>query len=236
MTSGDGTFKLDSVPANRYVVAVSAPGLLEARTSGAMEVRGGKVTDVGTFKLAAGATITGRVLFRSGEPVRGADIAMAPSDKPTMILHAESDADGHFTLPTVLRGAAVKVRASTAQTASEWVAVAAGASTVTIVMNDPARGRVRGVIFDPGHPLADRAVALTLPGVGTPGEGLKPEAVASALDSGRFTMDNVPSGAYVLWVRRAQGAPGGEWVNRAITVEGTKETSVVIDLSQESLP
>lgn len=236
VTSADGKFRLDNIPANRYVVAASSPGFVEARTNGSIQVRGGNVTDVGTLKLSAGTAITGRVLSRAGTPVGNADVAMATAEQPNLLLHADSDVDGRFTLPILPRGSVVRVRASTQQTASDWIDVPAGASTVDIVLNDPASGRVRGVIIDPGHSIDERVVALTLPGIGTPGEGLKPEALTNALDSGRFALDNIPSGAYVLWVRRAQGTAGDEWATRAITVEPTKETSVVINLSQESPP
>jgi hypothetical protein len=236
VTSADGTFEIDAVPANQYLVAVSGAGLVEWRASGAVAVRGGSVTDLGTIKMTGGLQIAGRVLSRAGEPVRGADVAMVVSDKPDLTQHAESDSEGRFTLPVAARGSSVKVRATTEQNASEWVSVAPGVASVDIVMNDPTRGSVVGVIVDPAHPLAERTVALTLPGIGVPGEGLKPEAITAALDSGRFALENVPAGAYLVWVRRAQPRPGDEWVTRAVAVEGTKATSVVIDLSQEPQP
>lgn len=236
LTSADGSFKIDGVPANRYLIAVSGPGIVEWRTSSGVDIRSGRLTDLGTIKVSTGEQITGRVLSRAGEPVRGADIAMAVADKPEQIQHVESDSDGRFRLPVVPRGAAVKVRASTEQNASEWVPVPPGATSIDVVMNDPTRGSVRGVIIDAGHPVAERTIALTLPGVGIPGENLKPEALTATLDSGRFALDNIPAGAYVLWVRRAEAKPGNEWVTRPVVVEGTKVTSVVLDLSQEPQP
>jgi len=236
VTSADGTFKIDSVPANHYMIAVSGPGIVEWRAPGSVEVKSSSVTDLGTIKVKAGEQISGRVLSRAGAPVANADVTMATADKPDLFLHAESDADGHFTLPVVTRGTAVRVRASTESNTSEWVSVAAGVTTVDIVMADPTRGSVRGVIIDPENPIAERPVVLTLRGSGLPGEGLKPEAFTSALDSGRFALDNIPAGDYVLWVRRAQGKPGEEWVTRPISIQGTKETSVMIDLSQEPSP
>lgn len=236
VTSADGTFRIDGVPANQYAIAVSGPGIVEWRAKSSVEVKSASVTDLGTIEVTTGEQISGRVVTRGGDPVSNADVAMAAADKPDMILHAESDADGHFTLPVVARGTAVKVRASTEQNASEWIAVAAGVTTVDIVMNDPRRGSVRGVVIDAGNPVGERPVVLTLRGSGMPGEGLKPEAFTSTLDSGRFVLDNVPAGDYVLWVRRAQAKPGDDWLTRPIAVEGTKETSVMIDLSQEPPP
>jgi protocatechuate 3,4-dioxygenase beta subunit len=236
VTSADGSFKIDGVPANNYLIAVSGPGVVEWRTKGGVDVKGNRVTDLGTIKVASGTQITGRVLSRAGEPVRNADVVMATLDKPDLLLHAESDADGRFMLPVVNKGAAVRVRASTEDNASDWVNVAAGATQVDIVMNDPTRGSIHGVLIDPANPVAERIVLLTLPGSGSPGEGLKPEVTTSALESGRFTLDNIPAGAYLLWVRRAQAKPGAEWVTRPVTVEGRKETSVVIDVSQETPP
>ncbi|MBV8756004.1 MAG: carboxypeptidase regulatory-like domain-containing protein [Deltaproteobacteria bacterium] len=234
--SADGALKIDGVPANKYIVAVTGPGIVEWRTSRPIEVRGGSVTDLGTITVTTGTTITGRVLSRAGEPVRNADITMATADKPDVYQHASSDDEGSFTLPVVKKGTVMRVRASTESTTSDWVAVAPGATTVDIVLSDPTRGTVRGVLVDPEHPVIDRVIVLTLPGAGAPGEGLKPEATTTALDGGRFTLDNVPAGAYVLWAHRAQAKPGDEWVSRPITVAGAKDTSIVIDMTQEPTP
>jgi hypothetical protein len=231
VSSPDGTFTLDSVPANRYLVAIAGSDVIEWR-SGGIEVRAGAVTDLGTIKVAKGVAITGRVLTRAGDPVPNADVAMASADKPDLIQHGETDAGGRFRLPVITHDIAVKLRASTEQNASDWVNVAPGITTMDLVMKDPTRGTVRGVLIDPDHSVADRAVLITLPGFGVPGETLKPEATTSALESGRFVLDNVPAGAYLLWVRRASN----DWVTRAIAVEGAKETSLVIDLSQEPPP
>jgi protocatechuate 3,4-dioxygenase beta subunit len=236
VTSADGSFKIDGIPANHYVIAVSGPGVVEWRTPRSTEVRSNSVTDLGTIKVATGVVITGRVLSRGGDPIRAADVAMVAADKPDTILHAESDADGHFALPAVKRGSAVKVRASTEQSSSEWIAVTPGVTTVDIVMSDPTRGSVRGVVVDPAGSVGERPVVLTLRGSGLPGEGLKPEALTNTLESGRFAIDNVPAGDYILWVRRAQAKPGDEWATRPVSVAPAKETSVVIDLSQEPTP
>ena len=230
VASADGALRIDSVPANHYIVAVSGPGIVEWRTPRAIEVKGGAVTDLGTIKVATGVTITGRVLSRAGEPVKSADVAIAIGDA---ILHADSDDEGQFTLPVVKRGTALRVRASTEQTTSDWVAVPPGATTVEIVMADATRGSVKGVIVDPEHSTAERPVVLTLQGSGAPGEGLKPEAVGSAIEGGQFTLDNVGAGTYLLWVRRAQAKIGNEWVTRPVTVVGAKATSIVIDMTQE---
>ncbi len=236
VASTDGALRIDSVPANRYIIAVTGPGIIEWRTTRPIEVKGGSVTDLGTIKVTTGVTVTGRVVSRAGEAVRGADIAVVLADKPDAIVHTESDNAGEFTLPVMKRGTAARVRASTEQTTSDWVAVAPGASTVEIVMTDPMRGSVKGVVVDPEHAIAERPVVLTLQGSGAPGEGLKPEAVTNAQDGGQFTLDNVAAGTYQLWVRRAQGKPGDEWVTRPVTVVGAKTTSIVIDLSQEPTP
>jgi hypothetical protein len=228
VTSADGKFHIADIPAQRYSIAISGPGIVEWR-SGAVELRAGSVTNLGTIRVAAGRTIVGRVLSRSGVPIAGADVAMIAGTDPT---HAQSDGSGRFALRAVERGASVKVRASNEQVASDWVTVAPEMDRVDIVMNSLSNGSVRGVIFDPAHPVADRTVVLTLPGTGTPGDNLKPEATAHALDSGRFALENVPIGPYILWIRRAQGTVD-EWATRAILVEGMKETSVVIDLSPE---
>jgi hypothetical protein len=236
IASTDGSFQIDEVPANLYAIGVSAPGVVEWRRPGGVRVRGGQVTNLGTIRVTRGKTISGRVLSARGDPVGGAAVAMVASDRPDLIVHAESDDEGHFTLPTVAREVSLKLRASNEQGASDWVTVPTDAQHVDLVLSGAARGGVRGVIIDPGHPVAERIVALTLPGQGTPAVGLKIEAIAHALEGGRFVLENVPAGQYVLWVRRVQGAGGDEWANRAIAVESLKETQVVIDLSQEAHP
>jgi protocatechuate 3,4-dioxygenase beta subunit len=236
-TSADGSFRIDDVPASRYSIAVSGPGIVEWRTKGPVELKTGGVLNLGTIQVATGVQVVGRVLSRAGEPVRNADVAMVGSDKPDIVRHAQSDDDGRFALPFVPRGTSVKVRASTLEDASDWIVVPAGVANVDLVIGGASRGSVSGVIVDPGNALADRIVLLTLPGIGMPGEGLRPEILGNAVDSGRFKLENVPAGAYILWVRRAQGKGGDEWATRAILVQPTKETSVVIDLSvQESQP
>jgi len=236
VASADGALRIESVPANHYIVAVSGPGIVEWRTPRAIEVKGGSVTDLGTIKVTTGVTISGRVLSRAGEPVKSADVAMTTADKPDAIVHADSDDNGQFTLPVIKRGTAVRVRASTEQTSSDWVAVPPGVTTVEIVLADSTRGSVKGVIVDPEHSTAERPVVLTLQGSGAPGEGLKPEALGSAIEGGQFTLDNVAAGTYLLWVRRAEARIGNEWVTRPVTVVGAKATSIVIDMTQEPAP
>src|SRR5439155_24732562 len=87
VTSADGSFSIDSVPANPYLVAVSGPGIVEWRTHGSIEVKSNAVTDLGTIEVASGEQISGRVLSRAGQPVPNADIAMAAEDKPDLIRH-----------------------------------------------------------------------------------------------------------------------------------------------------
>jgi protocatechuate 3,4-dioxygenase beta subunit len=236
VVSTDGSFQIDDVPANHYAIAISAPGAIEWRKAGGVAVRGGRVTNLGTIRLVRGRSIGGRVLSSRGDPVGAAAVAMIASDHPDVVVHAESDDTGHFTLPTVARDAAIRVRASNQEAASDWMTVPADAQNVDITLSSAARGGVRGVIIDPAHPVAERVVVLTLTGRGTPTVGLQVEATTHALDGGRFAFESVTAGQYLLWVRRAQGVAGDEWASRAITVESMKETSVVIDLGMEPQP
>src|SRR5439155_14786895 len=70
VTSPDGSFKIDNVPANSYLVAVSGSGIVEWRKKSGVDVKTNRVTDLGTIKVASGTPIHGPRPARAGHPVQ----------------------------------------------------------------------------------------------------------------------------------------------------------------------
>ena len=229
LTSADGTFRIDDIPAHKYSVGITASGYVEWRADGGVIVDAGRVADLGTIRLTGGRARPGVVLSERGDPVPSAAITVVGVTPSNLQASLSSDEQGRFELPAMPPGTTVKVQASSEMgIGSDWVTVGDGTDRVELRLGAGGRGSLSGVLIDPGGSADDRMVVLTLVGKGQPGEGLRPQASGVTKYGGRFTFENVAAGDYLLWVRRADASGG--WSSQPVTIQDSRMASVVLNV------
>jgi hypothetical protein len=107
----DGRWFVRALPAGRYTVNVGrdtthtalwAPAAATQAGAAAYTVAAGQTLDIGTQRLRAGGTVTGRVTNRAGQPVENVVIGlMGPECEPVCDLFAETDADGRYRIGNI---------------------------------------------------------------------------------------------------------------------------------------
>ena len=124
----------------------------------------------------------------------------------------------------------LKIRAWTDKASSEWTEVASDAHEISIVLAGGATGSLTGLLIDSGRPTEKRTVLLTLPGEGSP-NSLKSRGMVTTEPGGRFHFDNLATGSYKLWVRRA-GEQGPEWTAYAgpVSIDAQRDASIVFNV------
>ncbi len=82
-TDSDGVYRLEGVPAGRYLVAASAPALvsINSGSAGEITVTEDSVAEGVDFALSLGGVITGKITDGEGRPVIGESISLKPLDK-----------------------------------------------------------------------------------------------------------------------------------------------------------
>lgn len=135
--SPDGSFELDGMMPGDYQLRARAEG--RGETSVKVTLRGGATADLGTLRLARGATLEGRVHDADGKPVRGALVRQRQGgllDNAIMAqmfgggLAAHTDDHGRFTLRNLAPGKVTLIATAVgfASGQSERIEVAAGQS------------------------------------------------------------------------------------------------------------
>lgn len=172
---------------------------------GPYRVEAGRVREI-DVALAAGATVTGRVVDETGKPVQSCELALAALSSTAFFdaIDATSERDGTFRIEGGAPGKSI-VRARKQGwlvTRSKPLTLVAGATTEEIEIALERGGSVRGrVTWPDGSPAADASLALAL-GM-DPGNQLAqlgsaaPRTVASASD-GTFTFDALTEGPFAL--------------------------------------
>lgn len=200
----DGRFAIDAVPPGQHVLAVVAPGHAPRRVE--VEVRNGDAqADVGDVALETGLTIRGRVRDKARAPVAGASIYAYQrwSDLGTPA-EARSEVDGSFVLAGLSPGA-YQLRVKASGFGGVDREVDAGAENVELVL-EPA-GAILGTVTDEaGEPVESyrvtaRAVRREGPVLTSP-----PRSASVGSADGRFTLDDVAEGTYVLVIAAPERA------------------------------
>jgi len=198
-TDGDGRFRLAGLPSGATVSLLArAPGLrgaLTIATAGPVEIR-----------LAAAATLEGRVTDAGGHPAAGVPVLLGPrrgdpgEESPAADLVAAgsartlTDDDGRYRLDSLepVRSFAAALRPGGRRLAGAVVDLRAGANRLDLIQ--PPEIAVTGRVLDEkGAPVAAARVFL---------EGAEPEdrwLVIAAAD-GAFRLAGIPDGDYRLSV------------------------------------
>ena len=207
VTSGDGTFAIEDVPAGTWSVVVQAKGYQRAHTGGVVVEEGATAAGV-EVRAAKGATLKGHVVDAlTGAPVANATASIsAAGSGPGMggvgatapDGGATTDADGRFELAGVATGKqTLHVTQPDYTDASQAVEVTGDDAAVEVRMTQG--GVLAGsVVSDAGGPVPGATVSLAEAGGGD-GFGFGPGAGAQQTMSdgaGQFSFDHLGAGRY----------------------------------------
>jgi protocatechuate 3,4-dioxygenase beta subunit len=210
----DGRFRVAGVAAGTYAFVATARGFASQRVDIEARERATAI-DVGDVVLETGLALRGRVATKAGAPIADATIGCTQSrfdffsGWPTQ---SSSNADGSFTLAGLLPGTC-DVRASAPGYARARTQAEVGGKSVLITL-DPA-GALTGVVVEEGNRPVEAYQVRAEPartGETRSFEDAAQRSVGST--DGRFTLEDLVDGTYVLQVLVPERAP--------VTVSGLK--------------
>jgi large repetitive protein len=187
----DGVFRLPTAP-GAQVLEVRAPGYAPRRLDADASSMGA-ATDLGDITLEAGIAIHGHVRDGAGRPVENALVSTS-SDETYASYTARTDAAGAFVVaglpaPGLYLLAAAAPGLGRAERKAE-----AGARGVDLVLQ--GAGTITGaVVDDAGRPIQAFRVAARMVAGGSY-RGMRGETFGA--DDGRFSLDDVAQGEYVV--------------------------------------
>ena len=192
----NGTWIVPAVPSGSYQVRYHWRG--GSRWRDDVLVVAGRETDAGRDVLGDGATVSGEVRDRSGAPVAGAELRLAPEGDGRRAQKLTSDPDGWFAFEGVAPGR-YALRASLGSVAPQ---------TETIVVEGSAEQRV-DIRFDAGTTLRGEVTTAD----GNPWSGIlrvtirrdgsvRPDRppYATRVRGGELLIENLPPGQWLVEV------------------------------------
>ncbi len=214
-TDEKGKFAIADLSAGRFTLRAEASGYAATTVPGIEVPAGAGEVDLGTVKLAPGATVEGRVVGPKGEPLEGAEVfvldgmsSMMPQVRWALgglDVQATSAADGFFSVGGRAAGEkvdlAVRRSGYTVERAAGVVAPTAEPVVVTLQPASSVRGRV---VDDQGEPIAQASVQLNVERAGGGFAFAMMAGNGRSGDDGRFTIEDVEPGT----VRVVADAPG----------------------------
>lgn len=199
----DGRFVLDHVPPGSHALAVNGRGMTARRVP--IDVGGRQAAvDLGDVVLEAGPQIKGRVRDKAGAPVADATLRAMPEGPrvpgASMPLEGRTDADGRFVLGGAT-SAAYRLIVQAPAFAPYLQSVDAPGE-VDIVLE--AAGSIAGSVVDgAGRPVEAFEVTAQPAGAREGAMRLGPRDRAVIDEGGRFTLDGVNAGTYVVTISAA---------------------------------
>ena len=196
----DGRFRIDHVPPGAWTLAATAPGFAGQRVE--LEVGGrDPLVDAGDVVLERGLAIQGRVRTAAGAPVPGASIGAY--DDEANEAAARSDDDGSFVLAGLRPNPyELEVRATGFATLRKQLSP--GPEPVDLVLSPG--GAIAGLVVEEGdRPVDSYRVAARADSANRRREETA-RSVASS--DGRFLLEDVAEGSYVLQVLAPERSPG----------------------------
>lgn len=242
-TEKNGTFVLKGLSTNRHTVQVSAPGFLP--DSRVVTLQGTRREGNVSVALRRGATLRGRVITESGEPVANAELRIFNTwgdqsswweDWETRHLKVKSAGDGTFVFAGIPpdEHAQRGVRARHPDWPERFESIPKiktvdDVETVTVTLR--AGAKIEGVVVDPeGAGVVGARVELTSESTWEDGDGDGARAkaertrVTGSRDEGAFMFGGLAPGRYGIRVD-VRGYPTG-WKNE-ITVDPQGRTQPV---------
>ncbi len=218
-SGADGTFELAAMGAGSYRFTAShpayAPGVSEIVTLDGKTDRGGV-----TIKLATGATVRGRVIDASKQPVAGARVRVAVAARRGIVFEAPretySATDGTFEVRGLGRRelAAFAVGESAASQTKDVDTSHGDVTGVELVLD--VTGSISGVVVDPNGQPIEGAQVSAFPsfesfGPTTDFTQLRLRGATDELTdaSGRFTLVGLANGSYRVSASRERSAGRG---------------------------
>jgi len=203
----DGRFKIARVAPGSYALAVLPRGHAPDRVEAVVSPKR-TLLDLGDIRVETGLTIRGRVREKGGAPVSEATLSAMPmrSVGGSMSSEYRAEADGSFVLAGMQPGA-YRVAASAPGYADQSRETSAGSDNVDLVL-EPA-GLIAGTVVDEaGRPVESFTVSAqsARPERGSIIRGPGPREPVTAAD-GRFQLDRVAAGTWVLTVEAPDLAP-----------------------------
>ncbi|MCY1040499.1 carboxypeptidase regulatory-like domain-containing protein [Corallococcus sp. bb12-1] len=186
-STSQGRFTLGGVPTGTYVLVATKTGYTTVRQS--VEVTQDATTTVTLPLILSRGDLVGQVLLEGGVSPSGIALQLEGTATSTA-----TDAEGRFTLPGVPTGSyallATKADYTTTRQAVEVKEAASTSVTLTLARS---RGRVEGVaLLDDAQDPAGTQVSL---------RGLTGVTTTDA--QGRFVLEGVPTGSYLVDTVRA---------------------------------
>ena len=196
----DGVFRLRVGPGS-YVAEARAPGYALRRID--LDVpAAGEGVDLGDVALEVGITIRGRVRDAGGHAVEGAEVNGYSQENPTQPLTARAEADGTYVMAGLGPGL-YDLSATAPGMGMARRKADAGAAGVDFVLA-PA-GSITGTVVDEGGKPVDGFRVSARPTGRQATSGGRSDTFGAA--DGRFSLEDVSEGEYVLDVNAPDRAP-----------------------------
>lgn len=196
-----GVFHLPQLKGRRYDMLIHVEGLLPFRKEG-IEIASGQATDLGTFELQPGVTVTGRVVERGTDvPIAGVEIIPEGQGLTGMVKEmvsetvlATSRQDGTFTIEGVGPGKqTIKASHSGFADGKLEFEIVPGAPSADLILSMGPGGTIEGTFRLPsGAPAANAAVMVM--------SGMMPNMKLTSMTDaqGHFRIEHVTPGAYMV--------------------------------------
>nr|MDQ3370995.1 carboxypeptidase-like regulatory domain-containing protein [Myxococcota bacterium] len=230
--AADGAFAVAGA-AGTHLLTIRGPGFVETRRE--VTITAGQDSDLGTITVAAGRSISGRVLDDAGAPVAKARVAAGTlltgggaelyiKDESLGARDTETDADGRFVLDGFSPAAVTVVAGKDGAGRSASIRIPGGPDSATVdLVLAPTTG-LDGTVTRIGAPLADTVV------IANPVGATASNFFVVTGPDGTFTLDALAPGTYIVYPMLGGG--GGrpkDLYTRKVEVRLATRTRVTID-------
>jgi len=199
------------VPAGTHAIVISGPGFV-SKTVRDVAVTEDKDTDVGTISVAAGRSISGRVLDGQGAPVAKAKVAAGNlltgggkelyiADESIGAKDTETDDDGRFSLDGFGPNPITVVAGRDGAGRSPSLRIPPGPDSVTLdLVLQPTTG-LEGKILRAGKPAGDVVI------IANPIGATASNFFTTTGPDGTFALDALAPGPYIVYPMFGGGGP-----------------------------